>query len=64
LKFLNKWREKAQELKKEIHALYLASKDKRVAWPARILALIILFRLVISALLIKYLAPGIKGMQR
>lgn len=33
-----KWKESARRLKREVHALYLASKDRRVPWYARALA--------------------------
>jgi uncharacterized membrane protein YkvA (DUF1232 family) len=42
LSALKNWQEKAQELKTEIHALYLASRDRRVPLSARILALCII----------------------
>lgn len=32
------WKAKARKLKLEVHALYLASKDRRVPWHARVLA--------------------------
>jgi uncharacterized membrane protein YkvA (DUF1232 family) len=32
------WKEKARELKTEVYALYLAYRDPRVSWPARIFA--------------------------
>jgi uncharacterized membrane protein YkvA (DUF1232 family) len=32
---------KARKLKQEVHALYLASKDRRVPWPARVLAVMV-----------------------
>lgn len=33
-----KWKDSARRLKREVHALYLASKDRRVPWYARALA--------------------------
>lgn len=35
---LEKWKQKARELKTEVYALYLAYRDPRVSWPARIFA--------------------------
>lgn len=35
------WKAKARKLKLEVHALYLASKDRRVPWHARVLAVVI-----------------------
>src|SRR6476620_3507371 len=32
------WKKKARELKTEVYALYLAYRDPRVSWPARIVA--------------------------
>ncbi len=34
----DKWKESARRLKREVFALYLASKDRRVPWYARVLA--------------------------
>jgi uncharacterized membrane protein YkvA (DUF1232 family) len=34
--FLTKWRQRVKELKAEVYALYLAYKDPRVPWYARI----------------------------
>ncbi|MCU0560023.1 MAG: YkvA family protein [Desulfobacterales bacterium] len=36
-----KWKAKARRLKLEVHALYLASRDRRVPWHARALAVVI-----------------------
>jgi uncharacterized membrane protein YkvA (DUF1232 family) len=36
------WKTKAKRLKKEIHALYLASKDPRTPWYAKVLAALII----------------------
>jgi uncharacterized membrane protein YkvA (DUF1232 family) len=36
--FMQTWRSKARELKTEVYALYLAYRDPRVSWPARIFA--------------------------
>lgn len=33
-----KWKEKARKLKLEVYALYIASKDRRVSWYARVVA--------------------------
>jgi uncharacterized membrane protein YkvA (DUF1232 family) len=33
-----KWKAKAQKLKLEVYALYIASKDRRVPWYARVVA--------------------------
>lgn len=39
---MDKWRERVQQLKKETYALYLAYKDPRVSWFARLwLALVV-----------------------
>ena len=35
---MKSWQEKASRLKTEVHALYLALKDPRVPWYARVLA--------------------------
>ena len=35
---LEKWKQQARRLKAEVYALYLAYKDPRVPWPARIFA--------------------------
>jgi uncharacterized membrane protein YkvA (DUF1232 family) len=37
----NGWKEKAWHLKRELHALYLAYKDPRVPWHARVMAAIV-----------------------
>lgn len=37
-RFLDKWKERAQALKIEVYAVYLAYKDPRVPWYARIFA--------------------------
>jgi len=42
LRFLDDWKERARELKKDVHALYLASGDRRVPWYARALMLCII----------------------
>jgi uncharacterized membrane protein YkvA (DUF1232 family) len=36
------WKTKAKQLKNEIHALYLASKDPRTPWYAKVLAALII----------------------
>lgn len=36
--FIQKWKSKASEIKTEVYALYLAYRDPRVPWPARIFA--------------------------
>ena len=38
MSFMQVWKEKARELKTEVYALYLAYRDPRVSWPARIFA--------------------------
>jgi uncharacterized membrane protein YkvA (DUF1232 family) len=38
VKLLERWKTRARELKREIHALALACKDPRVPWPAKLLA--------------------------
>lgn len=38
---VDSWKHKAKELKREIHAVYLAMKDPRTPWYARVLAAII-----------------------
>jgi len=35
------WKAKARKLKQEVFALYLASKDRRVPWYARVLAVMV-----------------------
>ena len=35
---IDSWKAKARELKTEVYALYLAYRDPRVSWPARIFA--------------------------
>ena len=37
-KLIEKWKQKAKQLKIEIYAIYLAYKDPRVPWYARIFA--------------------------
>jgi len=37
--FLERWKQRARHLKREVYALYLACKDPRTPWYARILAL-------------------------
>ena len=39
---LEKWKQQAQRLKQEVHALYLAAKDPRVPWHAKLLAACVL----------------------
>jgi len=38
MNFMQVWKTKARELKTEVYALYLAYRDPRVSWPARIFA--------------------------
>lgn len=38
MNFMQAWKKKALELKTEVYALYLAYRDPRVSWPARIFA--------------------------
>ena len=38
MSFMQTWKQKARELKTEVYALYLAYRDPRVSWPARIFA--------------------------
>lgn len=38
---LTEWKQKAKQLKREIHAVYLAMKDPRTPWYARALAAVI-----------------------
>ena len=38
---IDTWKQKAKQLKREIHAVYLAMKDPRTPWYARVLAAII-----------------------
>ena len=38
MSFMQTWKKKARELKTEVYALYLAYRDPRVPWPARIFA--------------------------
>ena len=35
------WKAKAQKLKLEVYALYIASKDRRVPWYARVVAVVV-----------------------
>ncbi len=39
--FISAWRQKARELKIQVYAVYLASRDPRVPWPAKILAALV-----------------------
>lgn len=36
-----KWKAKARKLKQEVYALYLVSKDRRVPWYARVVAVVV-----------------------
>jgi uncharacterized membrane protein YkvA (DUF1232 family) len=36
-----KWKAKARKLKMEVYALYIASKDRRVPWHARVVAIVV-----------------------
>jgi uncharacterized membrane protein YkvA (DUF1232 family) len=36
--FINRWKERAKQLKLEIYALYIAYKDRRTPWYAKIFA--------------------------
>ena len=36
-----KWKAKARKLKLEVYALYIASKDRRVPWYARVVAIVV-----------------------
>jgi len=38
---IDNWKQKAKKLKREIHAVYLAMKDPRTPWYARVLAAVI-----------------------
>lgn len=38
MNIVQSWKEEARELKTEVYALYLAYRDPRVSWPARIFA--------------------------
>ena len=38
---IDTWKQKAKQVKREIHAVYLAMKDPRTPWYARVLAAII-----------------------
>jgi uncharacterized membrane protein YkvA (DUF1232 family) len=35
------WKAKARKLKQEVYALYLASRDRRVPWYARVVAIVV-----------------------
>ncbi len=35
------WKAKARQLKRDVYALYLASKDRRVPWHARVVAIVV-----------------------
>ncbi|PSH02607.1 MAG: hypothetical protein CXZ00_16595, partial [Acidobacteria bacterium] len=41
-KFIQRWREYAFSMKREAHAVYLASKDSRVPWYAKVVAVCVL----------------------
>ena len=41
MKFLTKWRQWANQLKIETYALYLAYRDPRMPWYARLLAVVV-----------------------
>ena len=36
--WLDAWKQRARQLKTEVYALYLAYRDPRVSWPARVFA--------------------------
>jgi uncharacterized membrane protein YkvA (DUF1232 family) len=36
------WKAKARKLKQEVYALYLASRDRRVPWYARVVAIVVM----------------------
>ncbi|HEX8220506.1 MAG TPA: YkvA family protein [Chloroflexia bacterium] len=38
MNWLEGWKQRARQLKTEVYALYLAYRDPRVSWPARIFA--------------------------
>jgi uncharacterized membrane protein YkvA (DUF1232 family) len=38
---IGNWKQKAKQLKREVHAFYLAMKDPRTPWFARVLAAVI-----------------------
>lgn len=38
---LEGWKAKARKLKQEVYALYLASRDRRVPWNARVVAIVV-----------------------
>lgn len=38
MKFIERWKTRAEALKQDIHVLALACKDPRVPWPAKLLA--------------------------
>lgn len=39
--FIDRWKRRARQLKKEIYALYLAFKDARTPWYARVFAAVV-----------------------
>jgi uncharacterized membrane protein YkvA (DUF1232 family) len=39
---IGRWKERAKNLKRDIHALYLAKNDPRVPWYAKLLAVLII----------------------
>jgi len=39
MRLVNRWKQKARELEREVYALYLACRDPRVPWYAKALAL-------------------------
>ncbi len=42
MKIIEKWKQKARALKQELHALYLACKDKRTPWYAKVLGICVI----------------------
>jgi uncharacterized membrane protein YkvA (DUF1232 family) len=39
--FIERWKQRAQQLKLEVYALYLAYKDRRTPWYARVFAAVV-----------------------
>ncbi len=42
MKIIREWKQKARALKQELHALYLACKDKRTPWYAKALGVFVI----------------------
>jgi uncharacterized membrane protein YkvA (DUF1232 family) len=38
---MERWKERVRALKTEVHALFLACRDPRVPWPAKLMAVLV-----------------------